>query len=636
MARRLQKTLVDYLVIAISPALIITLVGSLVFFLLEVFYHGNFQLRLHYVFALFIIGAVLISRISIEEGRERALLFALPLAIVTMLAINKFVRFQGDVSASLSFFINLGLIGLVWWSADKLTWDCTLIDEDEEDSGEGLLEAVGLDRPGKAALQKEIAPAAEPEEPEATTSRQPAGWWERFVQRRHRPHAPGVWIVYYSLAALPLFGIGQMFLPADSLSARQYAFCLLCIYTASGLGLLLTTSFLGLRRYLRQRRQEMPLAMVNLWLVIGGVLIVGVMLVAMLLPRPNAEYAVSELPFRFGSPEQKSSPYGKGREGVNEKRPEARGERREGEPPKSASSNPSDNKASQPSGKEQSSEGRTQAARKGEDSRNSATRNPSPGKQPENTAGEKSPGTGENGADRDKATDGKQREQKQDSGPQSSGKSDKSPSEKNSTERPSNNRGPDSVPRMPPMLHPPLPAVTPLLLACKWLLYGALALLAIFALWSRRDKLLAALGNLGRWLEKFWHNLLAGKVSGASLDQEQAGPGNATQRRFADFHDPFAAGIAGRYRPEELVRYTFEALEAWARDHGHPREPEQTPHEFARRLAAQVSALGDDAGQLADLYCQVAYAPGTLSAAPVAGLSHLWQQLRTAGDAGAD
>ena len=58
MARRLQKTLVDYLVIAISPALIITLVGSLVFFLLEVFYHGNFQLRLHYVFALFIIGAV--------------------------------------------------------------------------------------------------------------------------------------------------------------------------------------------------------------------------------------------------------------------------------------------------------------------------------------------------------------------------------------------------------------------------------------------------------------------------------------------------------------------------------------------------------------------------------------------------
>ena len=103
---------------------------------------------------------MLISRISIEEGRERAVLFAIPLAIVTMLAINKFVRFEGEVSASLSFLINLGLIGLIWWSADKLTWDCTVIDEDEEDSGEGLLEAVGLDRPGKAALQKQIAPVA--------------------------------------------------------------------------------------------------------------------------------------------------------------------------------------------------------------------------------------------------------------------------------------------------------------------------------------------------------------------------------------------------------------------------------------------------------------------------------------------
>ncbi len=47
MARRLDKTLVDYLVIAISPVLIMTLVGSLVFFLLEVFYRGEHSARLH-------------------------------------------------------------------------------------------------------------------------------------------------------------------------------------------------------------------------------------------------------------------------------------------------------------------------------------------------------------------------------------------------------------------------------------------------------------------------------------------------------------------------------------------------------------------------------------------------------------
>ena len=113
---------------------------------------------------------------------------------------------------------------------------------------------------------------------------------------------PGVWVVYFSLAALPLFGLGQLFIPNNDVNARQYVFKLLFVYTASGLGLLLSTSFLGMRRYLRQRRQEMPLRMVNLWLGTGVALIVAVMFAAMLLPRPNAEYAISDLPIHIGSP----------------------------------------------------------------------------------------------------------------------------------------------------------------------------------------------------------------------------------------------------------------------------------------------------------------------------------------------
>ena len=92
-----------------------TLVGSLVLFLVEVFYQGNFHGRLQYIFILFVIGAVLIARISIEEGRDRAMLFAIPLGIVTLMAINKFVAFQDSTLESLSFLINCGLdrFGLV-------------------------------------------------------------------------------------------------------------------------------------------------------------------------------------------------------------------------------------------------------------------------------------------------------------------------------------------------------------------------------------------------------------------------------------------------------------------------------------------------------------------------------------------
>ena len=43
MAKRLYMTTADYLVIAISPALIMALVGSLVYFLIEVLYVGRIR-----------------------------------------------------------------------------------------------------------------------------------------------------------------------------------------------------------------------------------------------------------------------------------------------------------------------------------------------------------------------------------------------------------------------------------------------------------------------------------------------------------------------------------------------------------------------------------------------------------------
>src|ERR671919_172867 len=89
---RLRMTNADYVAIAVSPALIMALIGSLVFFLIEVLYVGQYQLRLNYVFALFVFATVLIGRISIEMGSERAALFSLPLGLVTFLALVRFVE----------------------------------------------------------------------------------------------------------------------------------------------------------------------------------------------------------------------------------------------------------------------------------------------------------------------------------------------------------------------------------------------------------------------------------------------------------------------------------------------------------------------------------------------------------------
>jgi hypothetical protein len=104
-----------------------------------------------------------------------------------------------------------------------------------------------------------------------------------------------VWVVYFSLAALPLFGLGQALIPAEDDGRRRYAMWLLTLYVASGLGLLLTTRLLGLRRYLRQRRVQMPGDLTASWLYLGGGLIVALLVVGVVLPRPQAEYALFNL-----------------------------------------------------------------------------------------------------------------------------------------------------------------------------------------------------------------------------------------------------------------------------------------------------------------------------------------------------
>ena len=41
------------------------------------------------------------------------------------------------------------LLGLIWWATNKLTWDCTVIEDDQDASGEGLLQATKLDPAGR-------------------------------------------------------------------------------------------------------------------------------------------------------------------------------------------------------------------------------------------------------------------------------------------------------------------------------------------------------------------------------------------------------------------------------------------------------------------------------------------------------
>src|SRR5579883_517892 len=271
-AEREQTSLVDWVVIAISPALIMLMVGSLVFFLVEVLYQGQYSGRLLYTMFFFVFGAVLIARISIERGYSTASIYGLGLGIATLIALQTFVEYPNATLTALAPVINIGLMVVVWWSANKLTWDCTHLDEGRKASGRGVLAAAGFD--ANAAADN---PQQQREDDEQTAldrkeqkkrKKDPegvAGWWARWSRYREaqkkKPHTPGVWVVYFSLAALPLFGLGQSLIdPADT-ARRRATFLQMAVYVGSGLGLLVTTSLLGLRKYLRERGAKIPGAM---------------------------------------------------------------------------------------------------------------------------------------------------------------------------------------------------------------------------------------------------------------------------------------------------------------------------------------------------------------------------------------
>src|SRR3954463_10585793 len=115
--QRERPTAADVIVAALSPILIMGLVGSLVFFLAEVFYAGKYSGRLQYTLFFFVLGAVLVGRIAVAVDRTRAWAYGLGLAAVTFIALRVWVEYPED-SAMTPYkdLINVVLIGVVWWS----------------------------------------------------------------------------------------------------------------------------------------------------------------------------------------------------------------------------------------------------------------------------------------------------------------------------------------------------------------------------------------------------------------------------------------------------------------------------------------------------------------------------------------
>jgi hypothetical protein len=163
----------------------------------------------------------------------------------------------------------------------------------------------------------------------------------------------------------------------------------------------------------------------------------------------------------------------------------------------------------------------------------------------------------------------------------------------------------------------------------KWVLYGALVLAAGYFSWRFRAEVAKAVRDFVRELRDLLSGLFGRRRRGALPAPEELVI-TVLPPPFASFVDPFATGVAGRYSLSELVRYSFEAFEAWSREHDCQRPPDRTPHELARSVARRHAYIKAEATHLAELYARAAYARGELPETTREQLQSLWRKMRQA------
>jgi hypothetical protein len=376
------------------------------------------------------------------------------------------------------------------------------------------------------------------------------------------------------------------------------------------------------------------------WVTLGAVLIVAVMLLAGLLPRPAAEYALAQPPWRAAAPgDIKSSEHAFGEEGVDdpdaEKRvtsdqenaPQHEGEARESAPEdaETAEGEGSEQGEGSPQGEGQPSSqanGSESSDRsQGEQSQQEQSEQTDPSSEDESRSGEE--------ASKDRASSERSEDQPR-SQQESQGSAEQKADEESSRESQS-----DGSPELAEVMERNemrLQGLSKLMASTvdlvKFIFYLLIALVVLFFAFKYRNEIINAIISLIRDI-RAWLAGLFGRRPDVETGEEAPASPTRRRRTFAEFRDPFVTGQHQQISPVELVRYTFEAFEAWAGDHGHQRSPDQTPHELVQCVLAKQSPMYDEARRLAALYGEAAYSAATVSREAAASLRTLWSMMRS-------
>jgi hypothetical protein len=612
--RKLRPSSFDYALAALAPVLIILMIGSLVYFLITTLYRGDFHARLMWILGLFTMASVLVTRIAIEQSRAQSLTYLGLLSAATLFVAPRFFVLEG-LLAPLSIPILIGFLALIVFLADRITMDCTSVEDAQDSHGYGLLQSLGIlkrtDLTGPDSSKTEI------------------------TNKNARAHNPGVWILYFALGALPVFGLGQFFLPSGQ--PQRVALGCLVIYLSSALALLVMISLLALRQYVRQRDVEMGSSMSFQWLTTGIGSVLGLVILMAILPLPMLGSSTWELPFKLSSrDDQTPSRWGWGKEQVKQQQgskpqgnqPQAnqpQGNQQQGNQPQANQPQANQPQANQQQGNQQQGNQPQANQQQGNQQQgNQPQGNQQQGNQPQGNRpqGNQPQGNQPQGNQpQGNQPQGNQPQENQPQGNQQQGNQQQgNPQQGNQQQgnQPLGNQQQASPPQAP---QPPQASNSSwkpssidwnLGATMRWLLIGVLALVALVFGVKYLREFLAWFQGTGSDSPR-----ADGDVSSIADTQKAVG--------FSELEDPFK-----RHRddPDAIVRALFHAVSIWGCEHRVARCEDETPDEYSRRLGRKYSEVAEPLTQLGLMVSRLAYAKKSISIHDAQSLRSLWDWMK--------
>ncbi len=302
-------TLTDTLLSIVNPFLILVLLWSIVFFLLDVryIYTAVNDSNLRIVVFFFILGVVAVNRIFATESVEDGVIygFGLGLAISLYVMVSTSAYGTGSFIYNLvtgnnflAFLSNMGLVIFLWWLTNRITYECCI--DENLSAGEigittSLSKAIEKSKEQKTKRKKtqstDLFYELEAIDPTQLTFKDPSakditfnimGFGDRLSKI-----PAGISILFFSIPVMGIFSLGLRILVNGGREMINAGWFYLVLYVFSSALLLVMTSLGGLREYYKMRRVSIPGFLGITWIGLGTLITIIAMVCSAYLPLPS-------------------------------------------------------------------------------------------------------------------------------------------------------------------------------------------------------------------------------------------------------------------------------------------------------------------------------------------------------------